>query len=111
MKSLETRRAELEARKTALSSRLDQISDEIEEHASKDWEEMATEREGDEVLHDLGASARGELRMIEAALDRMDEGEYGYCVTCGAQISEERLDLIPATPFCRLHAPGRASVG
>ncbi len=65
---------------------------------------MATEREGDEVLEDLGQSAQTELRMIEAALVRIEEGEYGYCVTCGEKISEERLDLIPATPFCAEHA-------
>jgi len=35
----------------------------------------------------------------------MAEGEYGYCTVCGEKISEERLDLLPATPFCRNHAP------
>ncbi|MBZ4023468.1 dimethylmenaquinone methyltransferase [Rhodobacter sp. TJ_12] len=104
MKPLETRRAELLARKAQLETRMSQISGEFEMHEAKDWEEMATEREGDEVLQDLGAAARTELRMIEAALARMDEGEYGYCVTCGARIAEERLDLIPATPFCAAHA-------
>ena len=104
MKSLETRRAEIEARKDQLTLRMAQISGELETHESKDWAEMATEREGDEVLEDLGTAAQMELRMIEAALARMDEGEYGFCVSCGARISEERLDLIPATPFCRDHA-------
>lgn len=107
MKSLETRRAELEARKAHLQARMTEISGELDAHDSKDWEELATEREGDEVLEDLGAAAQTELRMIDAALARMDEGEYGYCVTCGGEIAEERLDLIPATPFCRAHAPRR----
>lgn len=107
MKSLETRRAELEARKAFLQARIAEISGELDAHDSKDWEELATEREGDEVLEDLGAAAQNELRMIDAALVRMDEGEYGYCVTCGGEIAEERLDLIPATPFCRTHAPRR----
>lgn len=106
MKSEAERRQELEQRKAQLLERIDQIEDEFESHEAKDWEEMATEREGDEVLHDLGDAARQELRMIEAAFARMEEGEYGYCVTCGEQISEERLDLLPATPFCRDHAPG-----
>lgn len=104
MKSLEHRRAELLARKAALTARMAQISDEFETHEAKDWAEMATEREGDEVLADLGDAARAELRMIGAALARLDEGEYGYCVTCGEPIAEERLDLLPATPFCRDHA-------
>ncbi|PYF08615.1 TraR/DksA family transcriptional regulator [Rhodobacter viridis] len=104
MKSLELRREELLSRKAQLTTRMAQISDELETHEAKDWAEMATEREGDEVLQDLGDAARNELRMIEAALARMDDGEYGSCVTCGEPIAEERLDLLPATPFCRDHA-------
>lgn len=107
MKSLDTRREELLARKAQLTERMQQIAGELDAHEAKDWEEMATEREGDEVLEDLGTAAQTELRMIEAALARMDEGEYGYCVTCGEQIAEERLDLIPATPFCAAHAGRR----
>jgi len=106
MKSVETRKAELEARKAQLTERMGQIASEFETHESKDWEEMATEREGDEVLEDLGQAARTELRMIEAALERIEEGEYGYCTICGEQIAEERLDVVPATPFCRNHASG-----
>ncbi len=104
MKSLDTRREELLARKAQLAARMQQISGELEAHDAKDWSEMATEREGDEVLEDLGAAAQNELRMIEAALARMDDGEYGFCVTCGERIPEERLDLLPATPFCATHA-------
>ncbi|MBD3787570.1 MAG: TraR/DksA family transcriptional regulator [Sphingomonadales bacterium] len=104
MTPLDTRKAQLETRRAQLNGRLDQITEEFGEHAEKDWAEMATEREGDEVLADLGTAAQVELRAIEAALARIAAGEYGYCVTCGEPISEERLDLLPATPFCRLHA-------
>lgn len=101
MKSDETRKAELEARREDLMKRLHGIGAELDSHESKDWEEMATERESDEVLHDLGQSAQAEMRMIDAALQRVAEGEYGYCAKCGERISEDRLDLLPATPFCR----------
>lgn len=101
MKTVETRRAELEARRDDLTRRMQVIDAELDSHDSKDWEELATEREGDEVLEDLGAAAQQELRMIEAALGRIEAGEYGDCVTCGSRISEERLDVLPATPFCR----------
>lgn len=47
---------------------------------------------------------QNEMRLIEAALARLDEGEYGYCVTCGEAIEAERLALSPATPFCIAHA-------
>lgn len=105
MKSDAVRKAELEARQADLNARIEDIGAELDSHESKDWEEMATEREGDEVLEDLGQSAQQELRMIDAALGRLAEGEYGYCVQCGSRIAEERLDLIPATPFCRDCAP------
>jgi RNA polymerase-binding transcription factor DksA len=106
MKSDATRKAELIARQTYLMGRLTGIDSELDAHDSKDWEELAVEREDEEVLEDLGQSAQAELRMIEAALQRMDAGEYGHCVTCGERIAEERLDLLPATPFCARHAPG-----
>ena len=101
MKSDAVRKAELEARQADLTARLAEIDRELDSHDAKDWEEMATEREGDEVLEDLGLSAQSELRMIDAALKRLAEGEYGFCMKCGTRISEERLDLVPATPFCR----------
>lgn len=101
MIDVEKRRKELAARKEYLNSRMAEIDHELDSHDSKDWEEMATEREQDEALEDLGHAAGEELRMIDAAFKRMDEGEYGYCVKCGEEIAGERLDLLPATPFCR----------
>ncbi|MDP6344773.1 MAG: TraR/DksA C4-type zinc finger protein [Alphaproteobacteria bacterium] len=42
----------------------------------------------------------GELQRIEAALGRIDEDEYGYCLRCGEAIAPARLDLDPAVPTC-----------
>ncbi len=107
MKPVADRKAALVERQADLLARIAGIGTEFDSHEAKDWEEMATEREADEVLEDLGQSAQVELRMIEAALARIEEGEYGYCVQCGSQIAEERLDLLPATPFCRNCAPSK----
>ena len=65
----------------------------------------ATARQGDEVLEALGAHDQEEIRQIDAALARIDAGEYGACVTCGNDISAERLEVLPATPFCKNCAP------
>ncbi len=35
-----------------------------------------------------------------AALQRIEEGDFGYCVECGAEIATERLDVDPATFKC-----------
>lgn len=105
MKPVSERRAQLEARRVDLIARMQGIERDLEDSGdTKDWEDLATERDGDEVLEDLGNSALAELRMIDAALIRIAEGEYGYCVYCGAEIQEARLDLLPGTPFCQHHA-------
>jgi DnaK suppressor protein len=41
-----------------------------------------------------------ELRKIDAALARIDAGDYGWCVRCGEEIAAERLRLDPAVPVC-----------
>lgn len=43
---------------------------------------------------------RLELQRIEASLKRIEEGDYGYCVTCGEQIAVRRLELDPTLPTC-----------
>lgn len=40
------------------------------------------------------------LREVDAALDRMDKGDYGRCEACGAQIPTERLDARPVARLC-----------
>lgn len=45
-----------------------------------------------------------ELRRIDAALKRLQEGVFGDCVTCEKAIDPERLMLDPTTPFCIHHA-------
>ena len=40
------------------------------------------------------------IAKIDSALRRIEEGEYGYCTVCGSEIAAERLDIVPATPFC-----------
>jgi len=40
------------------------------------------------------------LTHIEVAQQRLDDGLYGTCSTCGLEIAVERLDALPATPIC-----------
>lgn len=42
----------------------------------------------------------GELKKIEHALKRLDEGTYGTCETCGKEIPKERLEVYPAATKC-----------
>lgn len=101
MTSISNRKAQLQARLADLKGRLNGIEAELDSHQSPDWEELASERESDEVLEGMGISGQHEIRMIEAALGRIADGDYGFCAKCGAEIGEERLNAVPYTPFCR----------
>ena len=47
-----------------------------------------------------------EARRIEAAISRIDEGEYGFCISCGEEIAAKRLDVDPTVPTCIACASG-----
>jgi RNA polymerase-binding transcription factor DksA len=101
MKDLAHYKAALLKRLSELDSRLHAIEAELDTPHSKDWEESAVEREGDEVLESLGQAGQAEIRGILAALQRLRDEEYGFCAKCGEEISAERLNVLPATPLCR----------
>lgn len=91
----------LEARLEELQSRLHHIEEDLDEPADADTEERATEREGDEVMEGLGNAGLTEIKQIEQALKRIEGGTFGVCASCGEDISDERLELLPQTPLCR----------
>jgi len=41
-----------------------------------------------------------EIRRIDAAIIRLDTGDYGWCVECGDEIAPKRLESDPAAPRC-----------
>ncbi len=48
----------------------------------------------------LKQSLEKKARSIEAALRKVEEGQYGICRECGEPISEERLAILPHTTVC-----------
>jgi len=40
------------------------------------------------------------LQRIDAALERLDEGEFGYCIAGGEPIAEKRLEFDPSAAMC-----------
>ncbi len=40
------------------------------------------------------------LRGIDAALKRLDEGDFGYCQECGEDINPKRLEFDPTALLC-----------
>lgn len=40
------------------------------------------------------------IRKIQAALERIDDGSFGYCEDCGEEIGVARLKARPVTKLC-----------
>lgn len=40
------------------------------------------------------------LQRIDAALQRIDKGEFGLCLKCGEEIDIKRLEFDPTSPLC-----------
>ena len=46
------------------------------------------------------AQRAAELKRIDAALERVEAGDYGYCIECDEEIAPKRLEIDPATALC-----------
>jgi DnaK suppressor protein len=47
------------------------------------------------------------IRMLEDALERLEQGSYGICRVCGQAISPERLEVLPEAATCIHCAEGK----
>jgi RNA polymerase-binding transcription factor DksA len=45
----------------------------------------------------------GRLNLVDAALERIENGTYGTCEACGESIEEDRLNANPAATTCKAH--------
>ena len=43
---------------------------------------------------------RQKLKLIDAALERLDEGEFGLCTECEEPIPRRRLNIVPWAAYC-----------
>jgi RNA polymerase-binding transcription factor DksA len=98
---IETQKQTLLKRRGEITGELAEIEDKLDDPMPKDWEDRASERQGDEVLEALGNADLDELRKIDAALARIADGSYGICPKCGDSISEERLIAVPEAALCK----------
>lgn len=108
MKIMEIKR-DLEERRRGIERRLAAIESDLGKQLDADSADRAIETENDEVLISLKRSGHEEMKAISSALDRIDNGTYGRCVLCEAEIGEQRLEALPFTPYCVECARGAAN--
>lgn len=93
---LKALRAELVARHERLDGHLQHRDGPV----SADAAEQAVERHNDDVVAALDDGVRHELLAIDAALERIDSGNFGICGICGQAIEPARLAAIPYATAC-----------
>jgi DnaK suppressor protein len=93
-------RHDLEQKQAELTDRVSRIKKDITSGLDSDSQEQATQLENQEVLDALANEATSELSQINAALQRMDEGDYGTCTHCGKEIDDRRLQARPYALRC-----------
>lgn len=88
--------------------------------SSSDYEDLVSQGSGGDIVDMasnmieknllIGISDREQetLKKIEAALQRIEEGNYGICEVTGEEIELERLEAIPYTTLCQAEAMKRS---
>ena len=80
----------------SLAEETEEVTGTVDNHLG----ETATATLDREIDYSLEENSEQVLRAIDAALRRIEEGTFGICETCGAPISEERLEAIPYATQC-----------
>ncbi|MFP4113569.1 MAG: TraR/DksA family transcriptional regulator [Spirochaetota bacterium] len=78
-----------------LVSEDEEFRDIVEKDDSKDLVDIASSDIDKSTLEALGTQEMKRLRLIEAALVRIENGKYGICLKSGKPIPKERLEAIP----------------
>ena len=73
-------------------------SNEVEQMA--DIIDDAARSYGRKLQGDLEEHEWVKLKQVEAALKKVEDGEYGICEQCKQEILETRLEIMPYTEFC-----------
>ena len=100
MPDLNAAKSLLEAQLAELEERLERIERDLAEPPDPDSSERAVQMEDDEALEGQAAVVSNDIASVRRALDRIDDGSYGYCVKCGEEISEGRLEARPEAAMC-----------
>lgn len=86
--------------------RLEGLRDELSglQEMPRELEEWAQEEKDRDILIRLEERESAELRRIQAALERIDDGSYGLCQICGRSIPRDRLEELPTAFRCIEHS-------
>ena len=102
-KKLDQFRKRLEERQQELRRVVARTEDEgraADSETAQDIADKAANSYNKEFLFHQSNSDRQLLGMVESALDRVRQGNFGQCISCGGEINAKRLEAVPWTRYC-----------
>jgi DnaK suppressor protein len=102
-KKLDSFKKRLEERQQALRkavSRTEEDGRVADQDTAQDIADRAASSYTKEFLFSQSNNERQLLQMVETALQRIREGSFGECVSCGNEINSRRLEAVPWTRYC-----------
>jgi RNA polymerase-binding transcription factor DksA len=100
MKTHAKLKKELEAKLAELTARVEAVENRLAQPTDPDWEESAATIKDDEILQKIDAATQAELHEVKLALNKLENGTYGKCATCGHEIAAARLEALPFATEC-----------
>lgn len=99
--ALSERRDELRAEYDQTMSEIAEAQrDRLTDSAGDDQADTGTKTFEREQEISLANNVRERITQVERALDRLDDGQYGWCERCGNAIPVERLAAFPSATLC-----------
>lgn len=102
-KKLESFKKRLEERQQVLRKTVSRTEEDgriADQDTAQDIADRAASSYTKEFLFSQSNNDRQLLAMVETALQRIREGEFGECVNCGNEINPKRLEAVPWTRYC-----------
>lgn len=102
-KKLDTFKKRLEERQQTLRKTVSRTEEDgriADQDSAQDIADRAASSYTKEFLFSQSNNDRQLLQMVETALQRIREGEFGECVSCGNEINAKRLEAVPWTRYC-----------
>jgi DnaK suppressor protein len=94
-------RSRLVQHKAEFRKRISTIHEHARDPLEQDSAEQAAQLGNVAVVSALETEAVQQIAEIDAALQRLEAGTYGVCVTCGEPVGDGRLKVRPAATQCR----------
>ncbi|MBI4854266.1 MAG: TraR/DksA family transcriptional regulator [Acidobacteria bacterium] len=100
LKHFESKLRERRSALTGVVERTENYGREADTELTQDPADKASNAYTKELLFSQSTNDRFILKLIEEALVRLEDGEYGACVNCSKEIQPKRLEAVPWARHC-----------